>query len=162
VERDALRPLAPDAGQAAELVDQVLDRAVVHKRSAYPSPPTPRGRGYVPRVSAPEQRTGPLLPARRDRLLMLNHATDPALLRPLVPRGVELDTWDDGRHLVSVVGLQFLDTRLLGVPVPFHRDFDEVNLRFYVRRKGPEGWRRGVVFVQEIVPRPALAAVARL
>jgi len=113
-------------------------------------------------VSAPEQRTGTFLTARWHRLVMLNHEIDPAVLGPLVPRGVELDTWDDGRHLVSVVGFQFLDTRLLGVPVPFHRDFDEVNLRFYVRRKGPEGWRRGVVFVQEIVPRPALAAVARL
>lgn len=56
----------------------------------------------------------------------------------------------------------FLDTRVLGVPVPFHRDFEEVNLRFYVRRRGREGWRRGVVFVKEIVPRRAIAAAARL
>src|SRR5690606_22353634 len=142
VERDALRALGPDAGQPAELVDQVLDRAFVHKGSAYGSPPTPRGGWYVPRVSAPEPRPGTVLTARWHRLVMLNHEIDPAVLGPLVPRGVELDTWDDGRHRVSVVGFQFLDTRLLGVPVPFHRDFDEVNLRFYVRRKGPEGWRR--------------------
>jgi len=102
------------------------------------------------------------LTAQWRRLLMVNYEVDPGALRPLVPRGVELDTWDDGRHLVSVVGFRFLDTRLLGVPVPLHRDFDEINLRFYVRRKGPEGWRRGVVFVKEIVPRPALAVVARL
>src|SRR5690606_40211851 len=94
------------------------------------------------------------------RLVMLNYDVDPAVLRPLVPHGVELDTWE-GRYLVSVVGFQFLDTRLLGVPVPFHRDFDEINLRFYVRRRADDGWRRGVVFVKEIVPRRALAAVAR-
>ena len=46
--------------------------------------------------------------------------------------------------------------------VPFHRDFDEVNLRFYVRRQPPDGVvRRGVVFVREFVPRAAIALSAR-
>ena len=79
----------------------------------------------------------------------------------LVPPGLELDLFD-GAALVSLVGFRFLDTRLLGVSVPFHRDFDEVNLRFYVRRRMEDGWRRGVVFVRELVPRRALATVARL
>ncbi|MFD6447768.1 DUF2071 domain-containing protein [Promicromonospora sp. NPDC060204] len=109
----------------------------------------------------PEPRTGLFLSAEWRRLLMLSYEIDPDALRPLVPRGVELDTWD-GRHLVSMVAFQFLDTRLLGVPVPFHRDFDEINLRFYVRRRADDGWRRGVVFVKEIVPRWALATVARV
>ncbi|MDR7383662.1 YqjF family protein [Promicromonospora iranensis] len=111
-------------------------------------------------MTGPEVRTGKFLTAQWRRLVMLSYETDPAVLRPLVPHGVELDTWD-GRHFVSAVGFQFLDTRLLGVPVPFHRHFDEINLRFYVRRRADDGWRRGVVFVKEIVPRPALAAVAR-
>lgn len=102
----------------------------------------------------------PFLTAEWRWLLMLNYAVDPALLRPLVPVGTELDAWD-GVTYASVVGFRFLRTRVMGVPIPFHRDFDEVNLRFYVRRKGPEGWRRGVVFVKEIVPRAAIAAVAR-
>jgi hypothetical protein len=63
---------------------------------------------------------------------------------------------------VSVVGFRFLDTRVLGVGVPFHRDFEELNLRFYVRRKAEEGWRRGVVFVREVVPRQAVAWLARI
>ena len=92
---------------------------------------------------------------------MSNHAVDPALLVPLLPSGLELDLLD-GAALVSLVGFRFLRTRLLGVPVPLHRDFDEVNLRFYARRRTGEGWRRGVVFVRELVPRLALAAVARL
>ena len=113
-----------------------------------------------PRVTGPDARTGKFLAAQWRRLVMLNYEADPTVLRPLVPRGVERDTWG-GKHFVSVVGFQFLDTRLLGVPVPFHRDFDEINLRFYVRRRADDGSRRGVVFVKEIVPRPALAAVAR-
>lgn len=93
-------------------------------------------------------------------LVMLNYEIDPAVLRPLVPKGTELDPWD-GRHFVSVVGFLFLNTRVLGVPIPFHRNFEEVNLRFYVRRRADDGWRRGVVFVKEIAPRRAIVAVAR-
>jgi uncharacterized protein YqjF (DUF2071 family) len=93
-------------------------------------------------------------------LVMLNYDIDPGILRPLVPAGTELDTWQ-GRTFVSLVGFRFLRTRLLGIPVPFHRDFEEVNLRFYVRRYVDGAVRRGVVFVQEIVPKWAIAAVAR-
>jgi len=93
-------------------------------------------------------------------LTMLNYEIDPALVRPLVPRGVELDCWN-GRHFVSLVGFLFLRTLVLGIPIPFHRNFEEVNLRFYVRRKVGDGWRRGVVFVREVVPRLAIALVAR-
>jgi len=78
-----------------------------------------------------------------------------------VPAGTELDLWQ-GEALVSVVGFLFRDTRLLGVPVPFHRHFEEVNLRFYVRREEDGEVRRAVTFVREIVPRRAIAAVARL
>ncbi len=93
-------------------------------------------------------------------LAMLNYEVDPAILVPLVPAGTELDAWQ-GRTFVSVVGFMFLDTRLFGMPIPLHRNFEEVNLRFYVRRKAEDGWRRGVVFVKELVPRCAVAWVAR-
>ncbi|MEP7367913.1 MAG: DUF2071 domain-containing protein, partial [Acidobacteriota bacterium] len=66
-----------------------------------------------------------------------------------------------GEAIVSVVGFRFLKTSVLGVPVPFHRNFDEVNLRFYVRRESGGALRRGVVFVREVVPRWAIAALAR-
>ncbi len=92
---------------------------------------------------------------------MINYAVDPSLLLDLVPRGTRLDSWQ-GVTYVSMVGFRFLGTRVLGVPIPFHRDFDEVNLRFYVRRETSEGPRRGVVFVKEIVPRAAIAWVARV
>jgi len=79
---------------------------------------------------------------------------------PLVPPGTEID-FENGETFLSVVGFLFLDTRLLGLPIPLHRDFEEVNLRFYVRKKLAKTWRRGVVFVRELVPRRAIAIVAR-
>jgi len=91
---------------------------------------------------------------------VLNYAIDPARLARFVPAHTELDLWQ-GRAYVSLVGFLFLQTRVLGVPIPFHRNFEEVNLRFYVRRQAPDGWRRGVVFVREVVPRAAIAFLAR-
>ena len=93
-------------------------------------------------------------------LVMLNYEIEPDILRPLVPQGVELDSWK-GKYFVSLVGFQFLDTRVLGMPIPFHRNFEEVNLRYYVRRRVEKGWRRGVVFVKEVVPRWAIATRGR-
>jgi len=92
---------------------------------------------------------------------MLNFAIDPTLLQPFVPLGIEIDPYR-GVTYVSLVGFRFLATRVLGVGVPLHRDFEEVNLRFYVRRKSGEDWRRGVVFIRELVPRRAIAFVARV
>lgn len=92
---------------------------------------------------------------------MLNYEVDPALLREYVPRGTELDSFG-GRTYVSLVGFRFLRTKLYGyLPLPFHSNFDEVNLRFYVRRRADDGDRRGVVFIREIVPKRAVAWLAR-
>jgi uncharacterized protein YqjF (DUF2071 family) len=103
----------------------------------------------------------PFLTAVWRHLVMLNYEVPAELLAPLVPQGTELDQWG-GATLASLVGFRFLDTRVLGVPVPAHRDFEEVNLRFYVRRRDDDGqWRRAVVFVRELVPRRAIAWVAR-
>ena len=100
------------------------------------------------------------LAAEWRHLAMLNYEADRGLLLKLVPRGTELDSWN-GKVLVSLVGFRFLKTRVLGVPVPFHANFDEVNLRFYVRRVEGREVRRGVVFVREIVPRRVIAFIAR-
>lgn len=94
-------------------------------------------------------------------LAMLNYEIAPAQLKRRVPRGTELDSWQ-GKTMVSVVGFMFLETRVLGLKIPFHVRFEEINLRFYVRRKAEDGWRRGVVFIKEIVPRRAIAIGARL
>lgn len=88
---------------------------------------------------------------------MLNYAIDPALIEGLVPAGTELDLFE-GKTYLSLVGFEFNRTRIFGFNVPFHQSFEEVNLRFYVRRSS----RRGVVFIRELVPKYAVAAVARL
>jgi uncharacterized protein YqjF (DUF2071 family) len=102
----------------------------------------------------------PFLTANWRYLAMLNFVVDPRILAPLVPPGTEID-YENEETFLSVVGFLFLNTRLLSVPVPLHRDFEEVNLRFYVRKKSADTWRRGVVFVRELVPRRAIAIVAR-
>src|SRR5207247_9165093 len=91
---------------------------------------------------------------------MLNYVVDPGLLAPLFPLGTEID-FENGETYLSMVGFLFLDTRLLGLPIPLHRNFEEVNLRFYVRKRSADTWRRGVVFIRELVPRHAIALVAR-
>ena len=93
-------------------------------------------------------------------LAMLNYEIDPACLLSYLPNGTELDCWN-GKTFVSLVAFLFINTKILGWSIPFHRSFEEINLRFYVRRLAPEGWRRGVVFIKEIVPRAAIAVVAR-
>jgi uncharacterized protein YqjF (DUF2071 family) len=93
-------------------------------------------------------------------LALLNYRVRPSLLEPLVPAGTELDLWQ-GIAYVSVVGFLFANTRVLGVPIPFHCNFEEVNLRFYVRREVGRETRRAVTFIREIVPRRAIAATAR-
>jgi uncharacterized protein YqjF (DUF2071 family) len=95
-------------------------------------------------------------------LVILNYEVDPALLAEYVPRGTEIDS-HGGKTYASMVGFRFLRTRLFGaIPIPFHTNFDEINLRFYVRRRVGDAVKRGVVFIREIVPRWAIAAVARL
>ena len=93
-------------------------------------------------------------------LIMANYEVDPSLLASRVPRGTEIDL-HEAKCFVSLVGFMFLDTRVLDFLVPFHVNFEEVNLRFYVRRESEGEVRRGVVFEKEIVPRGAIAMVAR-
>lgn len=103
---------------------------------------------------------GPFLTAEWRHLVMINYQVPPALLQPLVPQGTELDS-HRGQVFISLVGFRFLDTHVLGCRIPGHTDFDEINLRFYVRRHVAGELRRAVTFVREIVPRRAIAIVAQ-
>jgi uncharacterized protein len=92
---------------------------------------------------------------------MANYEVNPNLLIEFLPPRTELDFYNDTCY-VSLVGFLFKDTKLKGIPVPFHRTFEEVNLRFYVRQKENNKWKRGVVFLREIVALPAIAVMANL
>jgi uncharacterized protein YqjF (DUF2071 family) len=95
-------------------------------------------------------------------LLMLNYEVDPAILKKLVPAGTELDSFD-GKTYVSLVGFRFCCTKILGsFSIPFNSEFEEINLRFYVKRREDGEIRRGVVFIAEIVPKRAIALTARV
>lgn len=103
--------------------------------------------------------TKTFLQAEWRKLAMANYAVKSELLLPFVPAKTELDFWNNTCY-VSLVGFMFLNTRVLGIKVPFHVNFEEVNLRFYVRYQDAGEWKRGVVFIKEIVPRAALTLVA--
>ncbi len=106
------------------------------------------------------------LTAEWRKLIMAQYAVDPAILQPHLPGGLELDLYEQPNQppqcFVSLVGFLFDRVRLKGIPIPFHTRFEEVNLRFYVKRTMPDGtFRRGVVFISEIVPKPAITWTAR-
>ncbi len=101
----------------------------------------------------------PFLNAKWNNLVMVNYKIDPSILYPFLPVHTELDTFN-GEVYVSVVGFLFAETRMLGLRIPFHINFEEVNLRFYVRHNDKGVWKRGVVFIKEIVPRAAITLVA--
>jgi uncharacterized protein YqjF (DUF2071 family) len=99
------------------------------------------------------------LAAEWRKIAIANYEIDASLLKPYLPYKTELDTWN-GRHYISLVGFMFLNTRVLGFKIPFHTNFEEVNLRFYVKYKDGDVWKRGVVFVKELVPRHAITFIA--
>ena len=99
------------------------------------------------------------LTAEWRKLIMANYEIDPVILKKYIPTGTELDSWNN-KYYVSLVGFMFLKTKLLGVTIPFHSNFPEVNLRFYVRYISGNDLKRGVVFINEFVPKPAITFVA--
>lgn len=107
-----------------------------------------------------ELKKGKFLTAEWRKLIIANYPIDPEILLPFVPKGTELDYFQNTCY-VSLVGFMFLNTKILGLTIPFHKNFEEFNLRFYVKRKTETGWKRGVVFIKEIVPKPAVALVAK-
>ncbi len=99
------------------------------------------------------------LKANWENLIMANYSVDPAVLIPLLPKGVELDYFDQKTY-VSLVGFMFKKTSLFGIPIPLFGSFEEVNLRFYVKRNIGSKIQKGVVFINETVPFKIVALIA--
>ena len=92
-------------------------------------------------------------------LILINYEVKPEILKKHVPFGTELDL-HKGKCYLSLVGFLFLNTKVLGIKIPYHINFEEVNLRFYVKRLEKNEWKRGVVFIKEIVPKKLISFVA--
>lgn len=99
------------------------------------------------------------LKAEWRKLILLNYEVSPLLLQSLVPKHTELDLWNE-KCYISLVGFLFKETKVKGIKVPFHINFEEVNLRFYVKHKVGNEIKRGVVFIKEIVPKPLIKLIA--
>jgi uncharacterized protein YqjF (DUF2071 family) len=103
----------------------------------------------------------PFLTAEWRNLVMINYEVPPGIFRSYLPAGVEIDLFE-GKCFVSLVAFHFLNTKVKGIAFPFHINFEEVNLRFYVKYKEGTEYKRGVVFISEIVPKRLIALVARI
>ncbi len=101
------------------------------------------------------------LSARWEYLAMFNYEVDPAILKPHLPPYTELDLYN-GKAIVSVVGFLFNNTKVLGIKWPGFINFEEVNLRYYIKYFDGKNWRRGVGFISEIVPQFLVAGMANL
>jgi uncharacterized protein YqjF (DUF2071 family) len=99
------------------------------------------------------------LKASWENLIMANYEIEPSILEPYLPKGVELDFFNNKTY-VSLVGFMFNKTRLFGVPIPFFGSFEEINLRFYVRKVENRKIKKGVVFINETVPFKVVALLA--
>ncbi|MBI3719356.1 MAG: DUF2071 domain-containing protein [Sphingobacteriales bacterium] len=99
------------------------------------------------------------LAAEWKNLIMANYIVEPDLLKEFIPNKTELDLFN-GDVYVSLVGFMFLNTKVKGFSIPWHTNFEEVNLRFYVRYKDNGEWKRGVSFIDEIVPKPTISFIA--
>jgi uncharacterized protein YqjF (DUF2071 family) len=102
----------------------------------------------------------PFLTAEWRKLILVNYVIDPAILKKYLPNKTELDLWE-GKCYVSLVGFMFLNTKVKGCKLPGHINFEEVNLRYYIKHHNGDELRRGVGFIKEIVPKPLIASIAR-
>ncbi len=103
----------------------------------------------------------PFLTAEWRNLIMMNYVVPEDVLIPYLPKGVELDHFE-GKCYVSFVAFHFLQTKVKGIGFPFHRNFEEINLRFYVKYKENGTYKRGVVFISELVPKRMISWIAKL
>ena len=103
--------------------------------------------------------TDTFLSARWENLIISNYEVDADVLKPYLPKGVELDFYNN-KTFVSLVGFMFKQTSLFKIPIPFLGTFEEINLRFYVKRVDGDTIKRGVVFINETVPYKVVAWLA--
>ena len=102
----------------------------------------------------------PFLTAHERYIAMLSYRADPALVKPYIPTEVELDLYG-GEMFLSLVAFLSLETRLPLFSNLKQTNFERIDLRFNVRRKSADTWRRGISFVRRILPKAVASGMAR-
>lgn len=103
----------------------------------------------------------PFLSAYWKKLLVVNYEIDSSVLQNHVPRGTSLDDFD-GKYYISLVAFMFLKNKLWGlIPTFPHYNFEEANLRYYIKREEESEVKKGVAFIREVVPSQIIAWTAR-
>ena len=95
------------------------------------------------------------LTARWENLAIITYKIHPASLSIYIPPGLAADTIN-GDAFVSIVAFDFNDIKIKSLRIPFHVNFPEINLRFYVKDEN----RNGVVFISEFVDKYFVPFVA--
>ncbi|MEN9824133.1 MAG: hypothetical protein RLZ04_2559 [Actinomycetota bacterium] len=120
----------------------------------------PAGESAAPGLSVvcPEPVARPVMVQRWNDVVFVNWRTNPDDVQRLLPRGVDVDTFE-GDAWVSLVPFHMDRLGLPGLaPLPHVGSFPEVNVRTYVR----SGRRRGVWFFSLDVDRLLPAVTARV
>lgn len=89
----------------------------------------------------------------------MNYIISPEILENYLPAYTIIDYFK-GNCFTSLVGFPFRNVEIAGMKIPFYTDFEEINLRFYVKRFDGTTWRKGTVFISEIANKSALKFLA--
>jgi hypothetical protein len=89
-------------------------------------------------------------------LVAINFQIQPKFLIDRVPKGMELDDFQDDTY-VSLVCMVMRKIGVLGIPIS--RGFVELSLRFYVRHPSDPQNRKGTCFIKRYVSSPTAAWV---
>jgi uncharacterized protein YqjF (DUF2071 family) len=98
----------------------------------------------------------PFLTAEWSHILLFTFSVPRQLVESTLPPGVSCQLRGEAA-LLSLVSLDFQNTRVWGIPWPGLRNFTGINLRTYA----VEGERAGVVFVREFVSSKLIALAAK-
>ena len=58
------------------------------------------------------------LKANWEQIIMANYEIDPDILQSFLPKGVELDLFEN-KCYISLVGFMFKKTKLFNIPIPY-------------------------------------------
>lgn len=96
------------------------------------------------------------LKATFQNLLQLVYSVPASAIQALLPEGLEPEL-KNGKAQLILSALEFRQTKVKGLKIPFHVNFPEIHLKTRVRR----GNQSGVFFIRQIVPKHCIAVVAR-